>query len=330
MRFLLTAAFAALTAVAAPAMAFFDRDPGLDYEALIAEGAGLRDDFWTLSVANADQCKDTTYRLGFEVIALAPAWKSWDRFVETADLQMGVSIVQVAKGSPAAVAGIQPGDRLLSLGGQAFKPQHKPSKLDKQLERIRKLQTKSDGASLAVTVERAGQTLSFDVVPARVCDADIVPMHARNGTKLYIESEERFTIDAYQLEAVTSERERMIVVAHEFAHYLEGHYTKGKVASGVARGLGAITGLSTPMLNTGTVAKVAVGAGDEKKADAASLALLAAQGIEPAEVLAFWERLGEMTVGTRSKIVSAHPVTESRLDARREAVSVPAVARQDR
>ncbi len=155
-------------------------------------------------------------------------------------------------------------------------------------------------------------------------------MHARNGTKLYIEDESRFTIDAYQLEAVTSERERMIVVAHEFAHYLEGHYTKGKVASGVARGLGAITGLSTPMLNTGTVAKVAVGAGDEKKADAASLALLAGQGIEPSEVLAFWERLGEMTVGTRSKIVSAHPVTESRLDALREAVSSPAVARQDR
>lgn len=329
MRYLLIAIIAAFAAIASPAMAFFDRDPGLDYAALIAEGAGLRDDFWVLSVANADQCKDTTYRLGFEVIALAPDWKSWDRYVEDADLQMGVSIVQVAKNSPAAVAGILPGDRLVSLAGKAFEPQRKPAKLDKQLERIRKLQDKSDGASLAVAVERDGQTLSFDVVPARVCDADIVPMHARNGTRLYIEDESRFTIDAYQLDAVQSERDRMIVVAHEFAHYLEGHYTKGKVASGVARGLGAITGLSTPILNTGTVAKVAVGAGDEKKADAASLALLAGQGIEPSEVLAFWERLGEMTVGTRSKVVSAHPVTESRLDALREAVSGPAVARQD-
>ncbi len=134
MRFLMTVAFAAMSAVAAPAMAFFARDPDLDYAALIAEGAGLRDDFWTLSVANADQCKDTTYRLGFEVIALAPDWKSWDRYVEDADLQMGVSIVQVAKGSPAAVAGIQPGDRLVSLAGKAFEPQRKPAKLDKQLE----------------------------------------------------------------------------------------------------------------------------------------------------------------------------------------------------
>lgn len=330
MRFLLTAAFAAMTAIASPAMAFFDRDPDLDYAALLAEGAGVRDDFWALSVANADQCKDTTYRLGFEVIALDVEWKSWERFVEASDLQQGVSIVQVAKGSPAAAAGIQPGDRLVSLAGEAFKPQRKASKLDKQLERLRKLQDKSDGAPLAVTVERDGQALSFEVAPARVCDADIVPMHARNGTPLYIEDASRFTLDAYQLEAVQSERDRMIVVAHEFAHYLEGHYTKGKVASGLARGVGAITGLSTPILNTGSVAKVAVGVGDEKKADAASLALLAAQGIEPSEVLALWERVGQMTADTRSKVVSAHPVTESRLDALREAVSGPAVARQGR
>ena len=330
MRFLNTVAYAAQTAIAnaTPAKACFDRDPDMDYAALIAEGAGLRDDFWALSVANADQCKDTTYRLGFEVIALAPDWKSWDRFVEASDLQMGVSIVQVAKGSPAAVAGIQPGDRLVALAGERFKPQHKPSKLDKQLERIRKLQSKSDGATLDITVERAGQALSFNVVPARVCDADIVPMHARNGTRLYVEDKRRVMIDAYQLEAAQSERDRMIIVAHEFAHFLEGHYTKGKVASGAARGIGALTGLSVPMLDTGSVAKLAVGAGDEKSADLASLPLLAAQGIEPAEVLAFWERLGEMTVGTRSKIVSAHPVSESRLEALREAASPSVVAQQ--
>jgi hypothetical protein len=328
MRRLLTLALLALTAVTSPVMAFFDRDPDLDYAALIEEGAGLRDDFWTLTVANADRCKSTTYRLGFEVIALAPDWTSWDRFVSDQDLAMAVSIVQVAKDSPAAVAGILPGDRLVALADRTFEPQTRPGKMDKQVERIRQLQDNSDGQALAVQVERSGQALSFSVVPARVCDVDMVPMHARNGTKLYVHDASRFAVDAYQLEAAQSDRDRMIVVAHEFAHYLLGHYTKGKVASGLAKGVGAVTGLATPFIDTGAVAKIAVGAGDDKAADAESLVLLAEQGIPPSEVLAFWERLGEMTVGTRSKLVSAHPVTQSRLDALRAAQSSTALAGQ--
>lgn len=330
MRLLTSLALAAFCALSLPAQAFFDRDPDLDYAALLAEGAGLRDDFWTLSVANADRCKDTTYRLGFEVIALAPDWKSWDRYVSEQELQMGVSIIQVAKGSPAAVAGILPGDRLVALGDREFKPQTRAGKLDKQIERIHKAQAASDGQPLTVRVDRAGQALSFDVAPARVCDADIVPMHARNGTKLYEDDAARFTVDAYQLSAAQSERDRMIVVAHEFAHYLEGHYTKGKVAAGVAKGIGAITGFTTPLIDAGSAARLTVGVGDEKDADRASLELLSAQGISPAEVLAFWERLGEMTAGTRGKVVSGHPVTDSRLAALRASVVDPAVARQGR
>lgn len=47
-------------------------------------------------------------------------------------------------------------------------------------------------------------------------------------------------------------------------------------------------------------------------------------------MVALWDCLGEMTMGTRSKVVSAHTVTKSRPDALRDAVVGPAVARQER
>lgn len=51
-----------------------------------------------------------------------------------------------------------------------------------------------------------------------------------------------------------------------------GHHPK--VASDVARGIDALTGLSTRVLNTGTVTKPPFGAGDEKNADSAHLRCL--------------------------------------------------------
>lgn len=328
MRFLLTASIAAALFAAAPAQALFDRDPDYDYDALLQQGSELRDVFWKLTTAHTDRCKDTTYRLGFEVIAINPDWKSWDRYAEQNDLTMGTTIIQVAAGSPAAAAGIQRGDELVSLGDREFKAQRRAGKMDKQVDNIRKAQHRSEGQAIDVVVDRAGERIALSLTPARVCAVDITVMHPENGSVLFPNDASRFLIETYQLSAAQSPEDVAIVVAHEFAHFVLGHYTKGKVADGVARGIGAVTGLMLPIVDTGSVARVVVGIGDEKDADRESIALAAGLGVTPDAVLAFWERLQAATQGTRSKVVSGHPISDSRIAALREQCGQEPVALQ--
>ena len=318
MRLLTSILLAGLAMVAAPAQALFDRDPEHDYDVLMQQGAELRDVFWKLTTTHTYRCKDTTYRLGFEVIAIDPGWKSWERYAEENDLTMGTTIIQVAAGSPAAVAGIQPGDELVSLGDRQFKAQRRAAKMDKQVLNIRKAQHRSEGQAIDVVLDRAGERIALSLTPARVCAVDITVMHPENGTVLFPDDASRFLVETYQLSAAQSPEDVAIVVAHEFAHYVLGHYTKGKVADGVARGIGAVTGLMLPIVDTGSVARVVVGIGDEKDADRESIALAAGLGIQSGAVLAFWERLQAATQGTRSKVVSGHPITDARIAALRE------------
>jgi regulator of sigma E protease len=73
---------------------------------------------------------------------------------------------EVKPGGPAAVAGLKAGDRVLSLDGVAI--------VDAQTlrERIRKSVRDGQGQPQRWTVERAGQSLSFDITPRATRDAD--------------------------------------------------------------------------------------------------------------------------------------------------------------
>ncbi len=73
---------------------------------------------------------------------------------------------EVKTGGPAAVAGLKLGDRVLSLDGVAI--------VDAQTlrERIRKAVREGQGAPQRWTVERAGQTLNFDITPRVTRDGD--------------------------------------------------------------------------------------------------------------------------------------------------------------
>jgi regulator of sigma E protease len=72
----------------------------------------------------------------------------------------------VKTGGPAAVAGLKTGDRVLSLDGVAV--------VDAQSlrERIRKSVREGQGVAQRWTVERAGQTLNFDITPRVAKDAE--------------------------------------------------------------------------------------------------------------------------------------------------------------
>jgi regulator of sigma E protease len=67
-------------------------------------------------------------------------------------------ISEVVAGSPAASAGLQPGDKILKIGGMAIE----------RFEDMQAIVQQSPNQPLDLTIERAGATLSLSVTPALV------------------------------------------------------------------------------------------------------------------------------------------------------------------
>jgi predicted metalloprotease with PDZ domain len=74
--------------------------------------------------------------------------------VSTTTDSLGVRVMQTAPGSAAAKAGVQPGDRLVSVGGIAVSD---PAWADQ----FRSQYNTREGADLAIVVQRGDQTLTL-------------------------------------------------------------------------------------------------------------------------------------------------------------------------
>ncbi|MEH6812734.1 MAG: M48 family metallopeptidase [Motiliproteus sp.] len=146
-----------------------------------------------------------------------------EKYRDTAirDLGLGdaLQILRVTPESPAAAAGLKPGDVLVSINGEFFKTGKQASKSVTALLRPLKA-----GTPINLVVARQGQSLSLQVTPVEICDFPILISHQdevnawANGNQISLTTGLlRFCGDDHDL---------ALVIAHELAHNALRHVPK--------------------------------------------------------------------------------------------------------
>lgn len=225
-----------------------------------------------------------------------------------------VTVLAVAPGSPADRAGLQAGDGLVTIGGQAVAATVPGRKgvFDGVAAAYRALVDTAASGPVSLQAERQGRVLPFTLTPVSGCvsQVQLVPaarIEAKaDGTNL--------TITAGLLAYVVSDDELALVLAHEMAHNALGHRAQ-KEGQGIRRGLFGSYGANAAKVREA-----------EREADYLAYFLMARAGYDPAAAAGFWRRLYDGPAGGHSK-VTTHPDLQTRLEDARRAETIIESAR---
>ncbi len=204
-----------------------------------------------------------------------------------------VEVAAVVPGSPAAAAGILPGDALLSIavGLRAVKVSDMTGGLDKDAySRIRKIAdvfalAEQDKTIIGLALLRAGQQKSVTLTPLAACATRFQLRTGRgydagaDGVMVSVD----LPLLEYALAAPDGrgEGELAAVVAHELAHNIL-HHRERLDAVGVNRGIARLLGKNARRIKA-----------TEEEADRLSVWLMANAGYDPRDAVRFWTRFGK-------------------------------------
>jgi hypothetical protein len=189
------------------------------FKARAKEQLRVREIAFRIEAANQDLCPEKAPRLG--VSWASPddyPVKTRDAAVEALQLGDGPTLTEVLGSGPAATAGLQAGDVLASINGEAIPTgRDATEKTEKRLAQVMGQST----APVALVVRRAGQTQAISVAPVMACaypvvveDSDEVNAHA-DGRVLHV--------NRGLLRFVESDDELAFVIGHELAHNGQHH-----------------------------------------------------------------------------------------------------------
>lgn len=256
------------------------QDAAARLEALNAEDARLARVSWRLTLANADLCPATRLRAGWAIHAAAQYGAELrpvaiSRYGLDGDLP---GILLAPQGSPAAAAGLSPGDVIVAVNGEALSPGNRAAResydgLQANLERL-------DGAvargPARLTVRREGVERVVALQPVRACayDTQITIDRDPGGHA----GKEMIQITTGMAGLAASDDELAFIVAHELAHAVLEH-------------VDAPADPGRPGARNGELT-LRRGANPDMEADADRLALylLARAGYDPATAVAVLDR----------------------------------------
>lgn len=203
----------------------------LDVQRQVVDDALAREDrvhrlSWPLITANAPLCRKTGPRLGWRpgdadaVRNLAEGLNA--KQVEALGWDDSIRILSVAPGSPAALAGLEAGMRVIGIDDTDVETMGDLS--DAFGDRWKEQEDDFDPVTIRA-VGADGSEASFDVKPVRTCDIRIVsaPSNEVNASASFSSME----INAGLLRAVPDDNTVAFVIAHELAHWSEAHPRKG-------------------------------------------------------------------------------------------------------
>jgi Zn-dependent protease with chaperone function len=250
-----------------------------------------------LEVANQDMCADRAPRLGItwaNADDFAPKFR--DAAVDVLRLADGLTLIEVIPGSPAAAAGLQEGDALVSVNGEAA-PTGKTAtaKFGKRLEQIMGQST----TPLTLVVRRAGVEQTVEVTPVMAC-AYAVVVEESNSINAYADGRAIHILRPI-LKLADNDDELALVIAHELAHNGQ-HHIQARLHNGRMVGLGGLVldGLAAAGgVNTNgafTKAGMQIGAAHaasafEAEADYVGMYYLARAGYPTEGVEDFWRKM---------------------------------------
>ena len=241
-------------------------------------------------LANAELCPKTRPNLGV-LIHSEDTYPKELRLAARRELGAGESptVFKVAPDSPAARAGIRPGDSLI-VDGRAVEADSKA---------LRELLLQGE---VDLTLQRGADALTVSVKPDTVCHSRL---RLRNSADINAFANGRdITIMSGMMDFVQSDEELALIIGHELAHNTMGHIRKvlgNLILSGFA------TRYTRPF---------------ESEADYVGLYYMVRAGFNPDNVEAFWRRLAEVDPRSvnRAKTHPTFPDRYLRLAAAREEI----------
>ncbi|HEY9453152.1 MAG TPA: M48 family metallopeptidase [Bradyrhizobium sp.] len=267
-----------------------------------------------LRTANRTFCKKTSAQIGLRAATVRSLPRKFRSYTREA-LRIGWNVptaLSVADGSPAAVAGIQTGDQILTFDNEALPATGTASWIGKWL--------KAHGERpLQVMVRRDGADTLHTVYPVTACAIPIQyrtdpdPNAATNGSRIVIQSG--------ILRVARSDAELAAVIGHELAHANLGHYNKqawnallGEVGGAMVDGGFMLGGVYTGRTFSRYFEKVGARAFSvefEREADYVGAYYAARAGYDVSGVGEFWRAMA-LEHPDAIRLAVTHPITPAR------------------
>ncbi len=172
-----------------------------------------------IAAANREFCKTVSPQIGIDA---ATAHNLPRKYQSYAGEALNISWTEptalaVASGSPAALAGIKPGDRILTLGNEPVPAKHSVAWIGDWL--------KQHGAQpVQIMVRRDGVDTLRTVQPVMAC---AIPVRlVTTGTANAYTDYRKIVIQSGVLRLARNDADLAVIIGHELAHVTMGHYGK--------------------------------------------------------------------------------------------------------
>ena len=278
---------------------------------------------YRINKSNSDICTKTSFSLGFDFSNEHQVTKKNVKYYPK-ELNLGpkISIVSIAKNSPASKVNLKIGDQIYSLNGVQPPPGRKSiKKFGKIIQ-----DTVSSGLNKMMII-RNGELMEFDLYPDEICNypliftTDQVINAFADGKNIYI----TWGIADY----TKDDNELALVIGHEIAHNDRGHIQAKQTNMLLAGLLGFALDMATAAgggYSGGTYTEQfmrlgaqAFSVGFEQEADYAGLYYSARAGFGIDKANEFWTRMGSKNPSAIAHNTT-HPATAARFVALRATV----------
>jgi hypothetical protein len=202
-------------------------------------------------------------------------------------LERGAVVAHVVPGSPAASAGLQPGDVLTAIEGRTLGG---PEGIARRVSEA--LAGMVPGKPHSVQYVRAGEPRSASLVPVAACNYPVI-VTADSAVNAFADGR-RILITGGMMRFTESDEELALVIGHELAHNAMGHIEKRMGNSLIGLLIGAVisaaSGVDVTRLG-GDLGALAFSREFESEADYVGLYYVARAGYPVEHAAAFWRRM---------------------------------------
>ena len=277
----------------------------------VAMASRLHNVAFAIVAANAALCGDKTTSLsGFLPTVLEAIDREWwDAHRELHGATDAPFVISVAKGSPAATAGLQVRDILHAINGTEL------GTGKRSITKMSKLfsQRVVGDDPLTFTVSRGGEIHALEIGTVEACDYP-VQLVARDEVNAYADGNAVY-VTAGMAKFADDDLSLALVVGHELAHNSRGHI-EAKTGNMLLGGLfGALATVATGVDMTNLGMQVGAGAFSpafEAEADYVGVYHAARAGFDVGQAAAFWRRMAERNPQAIHLAGTTHPSTATR------------------
>ena len=181
--------------------------------------ARVEDVGFHIKVSNRPFCENAAARIGLHAATVRSLPRKYRSYTHEA-LRISwtkPTVISVAGGSPAAVAGIKVGDQILTLDNEVVPATGTARWMDRWLRR-------HGDAPVKIMVRRDGVDTPHTVDPVLACAIPV--RYVSNQTANAYTDNEKIVIQSGILRVTQSDADLAVIVGHELAHVTMGHYGK--------------------------------------------------------------------------------------------------------